>query len=197
MKNRTKLYQELGLIGTIASTPANKFVDYPTGEIDVSRVLDGHRDCFVEPVITNAMQKKKIIVTDCMSRYGDNEIYLEKNLKRFLKDGFEVYVWTGKLERLKRKDDIKSLLMQVEIIHRDALAARLPELQLASDECYILDAARAHINYHLIEGYYPADYDENPGSMKLKKLPPETVKKILSTFTDDPAVLHLPHQMDE
>src|SRR3990167_4611331 len=113
MKNRTKLYQELGLIGTIASTPTNKFVDYPTGEIDVSRVLDGRRDCFVEPVITSAMQKKKIIVTDCLYQFDLNKIYIEKYLKHLLQDGFEVYIWTGKLERLALEKDIKILLKQV------------------------------------------------------------------------------------
>lgn len=196
MENRIKLYQELGLIGTIASTPTNKFVDYPTGEIDVSRVLDGRRDCFVEPVITNAMQKKKIIVTDCLYKYGSGKYSTEKYIKRLFKDGFEIYFWTGKLEHLKREEDIKPLLNQVEIIHRDAMAARLPELQLSSDECYILDTTRASNGYYLKMGYCIQDFDLDPVALKFKKLSPDTVKKILSTFADDPVLLKLPHRMD-
>lgn len=198
MENRKKMYQELGLIGTTAATPANKFVDYPTGEIDVSRVLDGRRDCFVEPVITNAMQKKKIIVTDSLSALNGSTFTLDSFVGTLLKDGFEIYFWTGKLERLQSKDDIKRLSKKIEFIHRDALAARLPEMQLASDECYILDSYRVHYNYfYVVHGIKSESFEINLALDAYKKLPDDKIKKIMSILADDPVTIRLPRRMSD
>ena len=67
MQDRMQKYKKLGLIGSNNNALLmRKDVDYPTDQINISRMLDGHQDCFVQVVPVNLVEaeKKKVIITD-------------------------------------------------------------------------------------------------------------------------------------
>lgn len=179
-------YKKLGLIGDNNNAVLlRKDVDYPTDHINIPRMLDGHQDCFVQVVPVNVAEaeKKKIIVTDWSYRHdmaADNSSIISY-LEHLIEDGFEVYVWSGELTRVKTKESLETYLKLIEPIHRQSLKQKLPALHLSADECHILDCERLNHDVSIVNNHKKELFSVSINS----KIPAKLLEELLNTITDE------------
>lgn len=191
MQTRMQAYKKLGLIGNSANAlPVRKDVDYPTDQINIARLLDGHQDCFVQvvPVNIEADQKKKVIITDWSYRHGmaTDKPEIGEYVKDLIRDGFDVYVWTGQLTRINCVDSVDICMSQIEPIHRQSLKQKLPACHLAADECYIIDVKRMDDDFNFINNLSSRNI---PLTLSInRKIPAKLLEQLLNTISDEDSV---------
>lgn len=153
-----------------------------TPEFDVNQ-LASHQPPFVTWKRAARDAKKKIIITDWSHQFSenaDNSLYL-----RLLEDGFEIYVWTGKLTPIKSANDLFRALSQVEPIHPENLAQAASKQGIEAQSLKILDYFESRRCHQIITG---EKQDESPVLKweDLRAIRSETVRQsILESFPEN------------
>ena len=178
---------QAGLLHTSPSSSTNYvYTESPTGKLDLPRLLDRKADCWLLPVTASELQKKKIIISDFSVRYDlDQNQNIESFWLDLLNQGFELYVWTGKITPIHSKKDLHNALKTVEIIHPNDLARKLATSGISSDQSYIADFGHTKQLPGILNNH---NANLILDLIKLTRLTPDELVKLLTSIPDNPAV---------